>query len=496
MALFLQIFKKGFVLKRMMLRLLVIISFIYCIPYSTDCQSVDGLTHSEEKLFEADIHDSLTFTSVRNVNITGYKRTKLYIVEREVSVHPGDLFTKSKLNRELRQTREQLMNTALFVDVVVTKTEIENSQVDILIDVKERWYVFPVPYFKVVDRNWNVWIKEHNASLDRVNIGLKVTHNNATGINDKLNLWIIGGYTQQLSLNYFRPYFDKKLRFGYNIGFAYARNREVNYATDYNKLLTVDTSIFNRKYFHAEGGLSYRKGSKLRMQARLGYTKENFDSSIAKLNPDFLGGGRIKANYVDLTYATQYYNVDYIPYPLRGWYFDVYALNRMGTKGDLNMLQLGGKFLGTWEVMNKTWLAFQAAAIIRFPATQPYYNSRLLGFGDVAMQGLEYYVADGAAGGMVRATIRRQVLQFTVKRLIKSKTHANIPFRFFLKTYGNLGYVYNKNPGTSFMNNKLLRTGGVGLDIVTIYDWAIKLDFSFNQFDSGGKLYFHTQSDF
>ncbi len=46
------------------------------------------------------------------------------------------------------------------------------------------------------------------------------------------------------------------------------------------------------------------------------------------------------------------------------------------------------------------------------------------------------------------------------------------------------------------MNNQLLKTAGFGLDILTIYDWVIKLDVSFNQFDNGGKLYLHTQSDF
>ena len=106
------------------------------------------------------------------------------------------------------------------------------------------------------------------------------------------------------------------------------------------------------------------------------------------------------------------------------------------------------------------------------------------------MQGLEYYVVDGTAGGMIRGTLRHQVYKFTIKNLFKSKSHNSIPFTFYLKAYGNLGYVYNKNPGTSYMNNMLLRTGGFGLDILTIYDWVIKLDFSFNQFDSGGKLYF------
>ena len=92
------------------------------------------------------------------------------------------------------------MNTSLFVDVIITPYEVGYNNVDVIIEVKERWYIFPVPYFKVVDRNWNVWIKEYNASLDRVNIGMKVTHSNVTGINDKLNLWVIGGYTQQLSI--------------------------------------------------------------------------------------------------------------------------------------------------------------------------------------------------------------------------------------------------------------------------------------------------------
>src|SRR5690349_14761778 len=206
----------------MILRKLVILLFLFCSGYTAYSQAEDALPVGGQGT-SPDISDSLTYTSVRNVTITGYKRTKLYIIEREITIKPGDLYTRGKLNRAMRQTREQLMNTALFVDVIVTQVELENAQVDVNVEVKERWYIFPVPYFRVVDRNWNVWINEHNASLDRVNIGLKVTHSNATGINDKFNFWVIGGYTQQLSFNYFRPYFDKKLRFGYNIGFAYAR---------------------------------------------------------------------------------------------------------------------------------------------------------------------------------------------------------------------------------------------------------------------------------
>jgi hypothetical protein len=389
------------------------------------------------------------------------------------------------------------MNTSLFVDVLVDTTGIGNNEIDVTILLKERWYIWPSPFFRTVDRNWNVWINDYGASLSRADIGIKLSHKNATGTNDRFNLWLIGGYTQRFSMNYFRPYLDKKLRFGFNVGFSYSQNREVNYATDLNKQLFLKTPEFSRKSIRAEAGLSYRKGSRLRMQLRSSYTFERLDSAVIKLNPDFLGEGRMKASLVDLSYTLQYYNVDYIPYPLRGWYVDAYVFNRVGGKGNLNTMQVGGKFLGTWEIMKKTYVAFQAAGLVRLPSIQPYYNSRLLGYGDVYMQGLEYYVADGTAGGMIRTTLRTQVYQFTMHNfLFKSKTHNEIPFRFFVKVFGNLGYVYSKTPGNSFMNNKLLRTAGFGLDIVTIYDWALKLDFTYNQFDAGGKLYLHTQSDF
>jgi hypothetical protein len=60
----------------------------------------------------------------------------------------------------------------------------------------------PVPYIKVVDRNINQWIVEQNAKLDRINYGLKLLYNNVSGRNDKLNLYLINGYTKQISLSY------------------------------------------------------------------------------------------------------------------------------------------------------------------------------------------------------------------------------------------------------------------------------------------------------
>ena len=432
--------------------------------------------------------------TLRNIVISGNRRTKAYIIEREFAIEPGKTYENEELTKKMRQTREQLMNSGLYVDVIITPMAVTESQFDIYIEVKERWYVWPAPYFRIADRDWNNWINKYGASLNRVNIGAKLAHNNTTGRNDKLNLYIIGGYTQQFAFNYFQPYAFKSVKHGFNVGFTYARNREVNFATDSNKQEFLKLEKFAQSSIRGELGYSYRPDSRFRLQARVAYDYEKFDPQIIDLNHNMVGGGRTVAKFVDLNVAMQYYHVDFIPYPLRGWYVDVYALKRMG-KG-VDMLQIGAKFLGTWEFLPKTYFAVQAAAIARTPSGQAYFNSRLLGYGDIRMQGLEYYVADGTMGGMLRGTVRHKVFEFHIRNLFKSKSHNDIPFKFYLKTFGNLGYAYNKFPGNSIMNNKLLRTGGFGLDIVTIYDMALKLEFSFNQFEKGGMPYFHTHSDF
>jgi hypothetical protein len=66
--------------------------------------------------------------------------------------------------------------------------------------------------------------------------------------------------------------------------------------------------------------------------------------------------------------------------------------------------------------------------------------------------------------------------------------------KFYFKVFGNLGYAENPYANT-LLNNKLIYTYGFGVDIVTIYDFVIKLDYAFNQLGVRD-LYFHTRNDF
>lgn len=434
-----------------------------------------------------------TFLTVRAINYEGNRHTKDYIVEREIALQTGKTYTLREFYKKCTLTQEQLMNTALFVTVHINLDTITSDEIDVNIILKERWYIFPLPHFKIIDRNWNVWLNEYKGSFERTEYGAKLLFNNLTGRNDQLNLFAISGYNRQFSAFYFQPYFDEKLRQGYSASFIYSQAREVNYATDSNKQQFFSLPGFARSYLKAEVGYSYRKGSQMRSMARLSYNQEKIDSAIINLNPNFFGKGRTSAEFIDLFLNYQYLNVDYIPYPLKGWMVDLYALQRFSKS--VPMFQVGGRLQTTWRFAPKTYLNFQGAFAATLSNNTAFYNQRMLGYRSLGVQGLEYYVVDGDLGVMLRSTLRREVWSFTLKNLIRSKSHSEIPFRIFAKTYGNIAYAQGSNIGNSYMNNTLLRTAGVGIDIMMIYDMVLKLEYSFNQFRQSG-FFIRTATDF
>ena len=92
---------------------------------------------------------------IREITVSGNKKTRDEIILRELSFHSGESFTPEDLTNRMEAGRKQLMNTALFHQVLVAAKDFKGDTIHILVEVKERWYIFPVPYFKPVDRNIN-----------------------------------------------------------------------------------------------------------------------------------------------------------------------------------------------------------------------------------------------------------------------------------------------------------------------------------------------------
>jgi hypothetical protein len=434
--------------------------------------------------------------TVGNIIISGNKKTKDAILLREIPFRPEDKLTLAELVEKFETARRQLMNTALFQSVVVALKDTDGDRVSVSVLVKERWYLFPVPYLKPVDRNLNQWVVEQKASFSRVNYGAKLLYNNATGNNDKLRLWLVNGYTKQVSASYDRLYLDKKMKWGISGSFAFGKNREVNYNTVLDKQVFLkDNDHYLRSFFNAHAELTYRKAINTRHYFGAGFTVENIKDTVVALNPSYFKSGKNNIRFPSLYYTLQYNDLDYIPYPTKGYAAKI-SLQKRGLNNTINMWGLSAKGFGSWHLSPKYFLSTEVYGAIKVPFKQPWFNQRFLGYGDIFMQGYEYYVIDGVAGGYCKGTLYRDLFRFGIRLPGKKGKYAErIPFRIIGKTYGNAGYVYNPVPGENFLTNKMLYSGGFGIDILTFYDITIKLEYTFNQVGQNG-LFLHRKTIF
>ena len=437
---------------------------------------------------------------IADVMITGNGKTRPPIIFREVPFQKGDSLPPEELSKKLQLARELLMNTTLFVDVNVYVSaairEAGRRQAIITIDVKERWYLFPLPYFKLIDRNFNQWWVDQKRSLERVNYGLKFMQNNFTGRNDNLDIWLITGYNHQINFRYQLPFLNKKLTKGLSIAMQYSTQKELNYATEENKQLFVRKDAVVRESFRLEATYSYRPDVRQRHYFRVSYNREHIDDTILLLNPRYFPTPRNTARFLDFNYQYKYYNVDYIPYPTRGWMMEANLYSRL-LQSNLDLWQAYGRVAYAIPFRPEiSFLHLEGIAILKSPVNNAFFNQRLLGYGYAQMRGLEYNVVDGSAAAVLKTTFHHRLLSVVLHNPVSQKAHSRIPRRIFFKTFADIGYAYNRFPHpTNTLNNTFLRSWGVGLDIVSIYDFVFKIHFSVNQLGTDG-VYLHSRNDF
>ncbi len=436
---------------------------------------------------------------IKNLTVTGTKKTRIYIVYREIQFKKGDSLTITNLQKELEQARFQVYNTTLFNEVNIKLIVLDSANIDILVSVTERWYFYPVPQFQLIDRNFNDWYKTHHASFDRVNYGLKLVHYNLSGRRDQLRMYLINGYTRNISLAYTNPYSSTSLNEGFIIGAGYSQNREIAYLTDsLNKTRFYKKTDFVRNNVYVNAGYTIRKGLFKKHIFSISYAHQKVDDSVisVKYNPNYFNSSNSSKDIVDINYRQQYANVNNVSYPLTGKTAYIAIQKRgLGFTGGINMLTFEAGYNKYFDIGKNWFSSLEMNGRIKLPFEQPFVNLRGLGYGENYLRGLEYYVVDGVATALLRSTLKKKIISFNVPFPFFPKLLTKIPFTLFAKSYADLGYAYNKKNNYSYLNNRLLYSGGFGIDVLTLYDINLRFEYSFNQLKENG-LFLHNQSGF
>ena len=447
--------------------------------------------------------DSTHFFIIEEISFKGNKKTKLSILTRELAIKIGDTLLKSNIDAILLKEQNKIFNTNLFVvvkpTIKITKSEILPvfdanktlirtnyiEKVTILFTVQERWYWFPVVIFELADRNFNEWWNDRGRDLGRTNFGGRLTLGNVRGRNENLSVLLQFGFTPKVSFSYQIPYIDKRQKYGMGFNIVYARNKQIAYQTENNKLTFLKSEKILRERFQTSINVTKRQNFYTTHSAELKYNRIKVNDTILQLNPNYYLEGSTQQNYLQLSYGFTHDKRDVQYYPLKGYRLEG-NVSKLGLFGldDVNLTSAYTNFAYFKSLSKRFYTDFTVSGRVFYGEKQPYAQAQGLGYGGDLLRGYQLYVIDGQSYALLKPTLKYEL--FKVEKYIKwipIQQFRTFPVSAYARIYTDIGYIMDKNAvkTNNQLANQFLYTTGVGIDIVSFYNLVLQFDYSINK---------------
>lgn len=438
---------------------------------------------------------------VNRIIILGNKLTRNTIILRELRLKKGDVVSEADLQIILKRDQQKLFNLHLFNTVTLRSIPMGNDTVDLLIEVGERWYTFPVPRFQLSDRNFNEWWENYDHDWSRVNYGLKLYQYNLWGRNHTLTLNAQFGFQKVFQMMYRVPYINKEQKQGLIFELDFAEGKNIADSTVNHKLKYFESRSVLR---NTQGvGLTYTYRNNFYISHRIKYEYRNttIADTLYALNPNYLGEEKQRQQYDAISYEFINDHRDISAYPLKGYEFWAgIHKSGIGFRKDLDKTQVFVKFAGFIDLKKDFYLANLTYAFVSTPNDLPYLNYGSMGYDKLFVRGYEIYVIEGPKFFLNKTTLK--------KKIFSRNWHLNdwpiqqfnyFPIAIYLKTYADFGYVdnypaYEQKSVNNFFTNKVISGAGFGVDIITAYDMAIRVEYTFTSLANG--FFLHLKKEF
>ncbi len=449
------------------------------------------------------IADTTEFKSlkVNRVLIIGNKITRNRIIERELSLKPGDTVSVSRLSEILVKDKNKVYNLRLFNTVNIRSLQLDEGNIDLLIEVNERWYTFPIPIFELSDRNFNEWWQNYNHDFKRVNYGLRLVQRNFRGRNETVRLNVQFGYTRRYSLLYSIPNLDEKQKHGLSFGFDYGEPKNLAVKTVDHKLDFLEMRQTLKKSVGGNVTYSYRRSFYETHSFQLEYRDSNVADTVVARNDNYYSGGASNIRFASISYSFTSDHRDVVAYPLKGYYFDGFlSKNGLGF-GDVNQFEGNVTYAKFIDLSKNTYLSNFTSLYASSPTAQPYALYSALGYRKQFIRGYEIYVIEGPKFFLNKTTLKKQIFSRDYRfEEMPLEQFRHLPLTIYLKAYADLGYVenyprYNELKINNTLSNRLLAGAGAGIDLVLAYDNVMRFEYTFTREGTNG-FFFHLKREF
>jgi outer membrane protein assembly factor BamA len=272
--------------------------------------------------------------------ILGNKKTKSFVIRQEIAFKEGDTLSLNGL----QLAQQFVYNLQMFnrVNVSVKRFTPSDTLADslrgdsvwhflygfgkaqsekagrpytvVLVEVFERWFIFPQPVFDLRGVSLTQWIRE--PTIANINFGLLLVHQNLTGYHDQLSIGFGVGFDPFFRIAYSTPYLWSQTRTGFGASFT---RRDLN-----NLALDTRTGSVARYIQQTTGGtlgLSRRLSTFDFISTTFSYSYLRVTDEVKAVQPS----ATVAANGIDAypTFVATYTHskLDFNQCPTDGLYF-------------------------------------------------------------------------------------------------------------------------------------------------------------------------------
>ena len=442
---------------------------------------------SGSNLFDSSKHNQKII--VNKIILSGNKITKANIIYRELLFKEGDTIVSKNLLQILEQSRKNLLNTSLFNFVTIDTTSVTGGKINVSIDVVERWYIWPIPFFQLSDRNFNVWWKTKD--LRRIDYGLYLTWDNFRGRKESLVIQLRHGFDETYSLSYKIPYINKSKTIGLGFTAGFTGNHTVAYENEENKqVFYKDEEHFVQKNIFGTFNITYRRNIFNTHTFQINYNQYDFADTLLQLNSGFSNKNIVQ--YLTFYYLFKSDHRDDKAYPLNGYYFDLEAVKDgfgILKNENIDIAHIHTSVRKFWKLHKRWYFEGGMNVKISSSAYEPYFIENGLGFGDNYVRSYEYYVINGQNYALLKSDLKFALIPTKVKyfKFIPAKKFSLLHYALYLNLLADGAYVSDRQAiGANDLTNSFLFGYGLGLDFVTYYDKVLRVEYSINKMGQGG----------
>ncbi len=342
----------------------------------------------------------------------------------------------------------------------------KNEFTNIVIEVKESWYIYPIPFF---------WLREN--SFEKSSYGINFLYKNFRGRNETLGALLSFGYDPVYSLSYYNPVIIEGEEISLRLAFSYQTMQNRNLYAE-----NLFGERFKYKSISSLIGLGYRLNQFHSISGSLGY---NYIKAPDNGIQGITAADNNRDNIISLGVGYTYDSRNLKQFSDNGLYTSIGIVHKgFGIEGvNYNILGIDFReYRNAFDIFTARWrVAFRHT----FGKLIPYYDYSYLGYDEIIRghgsedrEGHTYLVSSVE---VTYPLVREWNVSIKLPLIPQKLTSARIGVH--LSAFGDSGSTFGR--GDALALNKFDSGWGFGLIILFLPYNAFRLEYAFDEYRNG-----------